>query len=71
MSQAAFDRKPTCSKPLTGEELLCGSCLSVLLSHEGDSASEKLNPFDLVSEESLGCVECTDTCSVCVISSHS
>ena len=45
--------------------------LSVLLSHEVIVLERSSNPFDLVSEECLGCVESKDTCSVCVISSHS
>ena len=44
--------------------------LSVLLSHEVIVPERSSNLFDLVSEEGLGCVECKDTCSVCVISSH-
>ena len=44
--------------------------LSVLLSHEVIVPERSSNPFDLVSGEGLGCVECKDTCSVCVNSGH-
>ena len=44
--------------------------LSVLLSHEVIVPETSSNPFDLVSGEGLGCVECKDTCSVCVNSGH-
>ncbi len=45
--------------------------LFVLLSHEVIVPERSSNPFDLVSEEGIGCVESKDTCSVYVISSHS
>ena len=45
--------------------------LGVLLSHELMVPKRSSNLYDLVSEEGLGSVECKDTCSDCVISSHS
>ncbi len=45
--------------------------LFVLLSHEVMVPERSSNPFDLVSEEGIGCVESEDTWSVYVISSHS
>ena len=44
--------------------------LFVLLSHEVIVPERSSNPFDLVSEEGLGCVECKDTCSVCECFGH-
>ena len=44
--------------------------LSVLLSHEVIVPERSSNPFDLVSEEGLVCVEYKNTCSVYVISCH-
>ena len=44
--------------------------LFVLLSHEVIVPERSSNPFDLVSEEGLGCVEYKNTCSVYVISAH-
>ena len=45
-------------------------CFLFSCKHEVIVPERSSNPFDLVSEEGLGCVEYKNTCSVYVISSH-